>query len=44
MRNFRYKGITIYEDKPTKDGRKFFLKNIKMVNTIHPKNIKQLMK
>lgn len=29
MRNFRYKGITIYEDKPTKDGRKYFFKKYK---------------
>ena len=29
MRNFRYKGITIYENKPTKDGRKYFFKKYK---------------
>lgn len=29
MRNFRYKGITIYESEPTKDGRKYFFKKYK---------------
>lgn len=29
MRSFRYKGITIYEDKPTKDDRKYFFKKYK---------------
>lgn len=29
IRSFRYKGITIYEGKPTKDGRKYFFKKYK---------------
>ena len=29
MKSIRYKGITIYEDKPTKDGRKYFFKKYK---------------
>lgn len=29
MRSFRYKGITIYENDPTKDGRKYFFKKYK---------------
>lgn len=29
MRSFRYKGITIYENNPTKDGRKYFFKKYK---------------
>lgn len=29
MKSSRYKGITIYEDKPTKDGRKYFFKKYK---------------
>lgn len=33
MRSFRYKGVTVYEDTPTKDGRKYFFKKYK--NGIH---------
>lgn len=29
MRSFRYKGITIYEDKPTRDDRRYFFKKYK---------------